>query len=80
LTDPRRYGVIDIRAWQVLYELGSVRTKPGGAGFTFRDWHEYLVTLRSQAKRFGVSVRAVEYSLFLYHQRSQRNPLYATRP
>jgi hypothetical protein len=76
LTDPRRYGVIDIRVWQLLFELGSVTTKPGGVGFTFREWHEFLATLRPHAKRLGVSVRCVEYSLFLYHQRAQEGVLY----
>ncbi len=76
LINPRRYGVLDIRVWQLLRELGSVTTKPGGAGFVFDDWHDYLVTLRGHAKTLGVSVRTVEYSLFLYHQRVQRGPLY----
>ena len=79
LTNPRRYGVIDIRVWQLLFELGSVRTKPGGVGFTFSDWHHYLTELRSHAKRLRVSVRTVEYSLFLYHQRVQRGVLYGGR-
>ena len=76
LTNPRRYGVLDIRVWQLLHELGSVTTKPGGVGFAFEDWHHYLVTLREHADRLGASVRAVEYSLFLYHQRVQSGPLY----
>ena len=76
LTNPRRYGVIDIRVWQLLVEFGSVRTKPGGVGFTFSDWHLYLATLREHAKQLGVTVRAVEYSLFLYHQRVQEGVLY----
>lgn len=76
LTNPRRYGVLDIRVWQLLHEFGSVTTKPGGVGFAFDDWHHYLMTLREHAKHLGVSVRAVEYSLFFYHQRIQRGPLY----
>jgi hypothetical protein len=79
LTNPRRYGVLDIRVWQLLHKLGSVTTKPGGRGFTFDDWHDYLVTLRGHAKTLRVSVRAVEYSLFLHHQRIQREPLYGSR-
>jgi hypothetical protein len=78
LTNPRRYGVIDIRVWQLLFDLGSVRTKPGGVGFTFGDWHLYLTELRHHAKQLGVSVRAVEYSLFLYHRRVQRGVLYGS--
>ena len=78
LTDPRRYGVLDIRVWQLLFELGSVRTKPGGVGFTFNDWHHYLMQLRHHAKRLGVSARTVEYSLFLYHRRARRGLLYGS--
>jgi 8-oxoguanine DNA glycosylase-like protein len=76
LTDPRRYGVIDVRVWRALYKLGSVRTKPSGVGFTFEDWRQYLVTLRRHAKELRVSVRRVEYSLFLYHQRTETGRLY----
>ncbi len=79
LTDPLRYGVIDIRVWQLLFDLGSVRTKPNGVGFSLDDWLHYLATLRDHARALGVSVRAVEYSLFLYHQRVRRGPLYGNR-
>ena len=78
LTNPRRYGVIDIRVWQLLFDLGSVRTKPGGVGFDFSNWYHYLMKLRYHAKKLRVSVRTVEYSLFLYHQRVQRGPLYGS--
>ena len=70
LTHPRRYAVIDIRVWQLLFDLGSVPHEAGRRGFTFNDWRDYLMVLRFHAKRqLGASVRAVEYSLFLYHQR-----------
>jgi hypothetical protein len=78
LTDPRRYGVIDVRVWKLLFELGSVRSKPGGAGFRFEHWHQYVTQLRGHAKALGVTVRAVELSLFLYHQRVCRGPLYTS--
>src|SRR3989441_10290418 len=32
LIDPRRYGVLDVRAWQLLFGLGSVGRKPAGRG------------------------------------------------
>jgi hypothetical protein len=35
LTNPQRYGVIDIRVWQLLFDLKSVRQKPQGVGFNF---------------------------------------------
>jgi hypothetical protein len=79
LTNPRRYAVIDIRVWQLLFELGSVRTKPGGVGFTFNEWRDYLAVLRLHATQLRVSVRAVEYSLFLYHRRVQEGVLYGAR-
>ena len=76
LTNPRRYGVLDIRVWQLLFRLGSVNHKRGGQGFRFYDWEMYLNILRHQAKRLGVSVRLVELSLFKYHQGHQRGTLY----
>jgi len=79
LINPRRYGVIDIRVWQLLFDFGSVCTKPSGVGFTFDDWRDYLKVLRLHAKQLNISVRAVEYTLFLYHQRIQDGVLYEGR-
>lgn len=76
LIDPRRYGVIDIRAWQLLFRIGAVRRKPGGIGFRFADWDEYLSILRDHARALGVSVRRVELTLFEYHRKRQKGRLY----
>ena len=76
LTCPRRYGVIDIRVWKLLFALGSVRTKAGGTGFTFKNWYHYLCILRYHAKRLNVSVRDVERTLFKYHKEIQVGRLY----
>ena len=76
LIDPRRYGVLDIRVWQLLFALGSVGWKPGGRGFTVRDWLHYLTLLRDHARRLGVPVRAVEYTLFRCHRKLQIGRLY----
>jgi thermostable 8-oxoguanine DNA glycosylase len=78
LTDPDNYGVIDIRVWQLLYALRSVRSNPGGQGFRFDHWYHYLKILRHHAKRLGISVRLVELSLFRYHQDHQEGRLYAS--
>ncbi len=76
LTNPNRYGVIDIRVWKVLYRLGSVTSRPGGVGFEFKHWYRYLVILRHHAKRLGVDVRAVERTLFYHHRRYSKGKLY----
>jgi hypothetical protein len=80
LTDPRRYGVIDIRAWQELYRLGVVQDRPGGQGFRIEHWLQYLDILRQQARALGATVRQVEYSLFALHQQRHEGPLYRPRP
>ena len=77
LTNPRRYGVIDIRVWQLLFRLGSVNRNPRGQGFRFDHWDEYLKILRHHARRLGVSVRLVELSLFKFHRHHERGSLYA---
>ena len=76
LSDPKRYGVIDIRVWQMLYRLNSVRKKPSGVGFNFSDWFHYLTKLRYHAKEFRTSVRMIEWTLFLAHKNAQKGKLY----
>lgn len=76
LVDPKRYGVIDIRVWQLLFAINSVRKNPKGIGFTFKNWYNYLCKLRYHAKELGVSVRAVERTLFYYHREIQVGVLY----
>jgi len=76
LTDPRRYGVLDIRAWQALHGLGAVQDRPGGQGFRPEHWLQYLDILRAAAASLGATARLVEYSLFAYHQARQEGTLY----
>src|SRR5262245_21902525 len=79
LTNPQRYGVIDIRVWQLLFDLKSVRRKPQGVGFNFKNWYHYLVKLRYHAKELNVSARCVEHTLFRYHKKIQQGVLYRRR-
>ncbi len=76
LLFPKRYGVIDIRVWQLLYELGTVTKKPQGVGFNFKNWYQFLMIIRYFAKQHGVSVRAIERTLFMAHRRYQKGTLY----
>jgi len=76
LTNPKNYGVIDIRVWQLLYALQSVETNPGGQGFTVSHWLQYLQILRHQAKRKKLAVRLVELTLYKFHQGHQTETLY----
>jgi hypothetical protein len=76
LIDPRRYGVLDIRVWQLLERLGAVAGNPRGRGFTVGHWEQYLRVLRRQAWRLRAPVRAVEYTLFCCHRALQTGRLY----
>ncbi len=76
LTDPRNYGVIDIRVWQLLYLYGSVKTKPGGRNFSVANWYSYLMKIRYFAKRLNVTARQIERTLFQYHKTIQKGTLY----
>jgi hypothetical protein len=77
LLNPRRYGVIDIRVWQLLYGMGAVTKNPSGVGFTFSHWHQFLMIIRQFAEEFHVSARDIEMSLFAAHQAYQEGTLYA---
>jgi hypothetical protein len=76
LTNPKRYGVVDIRVWQLLYKLRVVESKPGGIGFDFNHWHQFLMILRYYAKKYYVKARDVERTLFNLHKKYQRGRLY----
>ena len=76
LLKPRRYGVIDIRVWQVLYAMGVVTKKSSGVGFNFNNWYQFLMNIRHFAKKLGVGARDIERSLFLAHQAHQKGTLY----
>ena len=76
LLDPRRYGVLDIRVWQVMHELGAVSANPRGVGFGARHWEEFLGAIRGFAAKLGVDARQVELALFRGHRAHQRGLLY----
>jgi hypothetical protein len=76
LTNPLSYGVIDIRTWQLLYEIGSVRTNPNGSGFNFKQWRRYLTILRYYSKKYKVGARDIERTLFRVHVLYQKGKLY----
>ena len=80
LIDPRRYGVLDIRVWQLLHALGAVRGKPAGRGFHPSDWEAYLRCLRQAARNARAPVRGVELTLFHCHRKFQAGRLYDRVP
>jgi hypothetical protein len=80
LLDPRRYGVIDIRVWQLLHAAGAVRGNREGASLRESHWHEFLGLIRHFAAKLRVTARDVERALFDAHRAYQRGTLYRTRP
>jgi hypothetical protein len=76
LLYPRRYGVLDIRVWQLLYAIGAITKKPGGVGFDFSNWYQFLMIIRYFAKKLDVGARDIERSLFLAHRAYQSGTLY----
>jgi hypothetical protein len=76
LTDPKRYGVIDIRVWQLLFRLGTVNTNPEGKNFGFNEWYRFLMIIRYFAKKFKVRARDIERILFDAHSDYQKGRLY----
>ena len=76
LLYPRRYGVLDIRVWQLLYAMGAVTKKHSGVGFDFNNWYQFLMIIRYFAKKLHVGARDIERSLFLVHREYQAGTLY----
>ena len=77
LLHPKRYGVIDIRVWQLLHKVGTVKKNSRGIGFTFQNWYQFLTIVRHFANKFGVSARQVERTLFKVHEKYQDGRLYS---
>ena len=76
MLDPLRYGVLDIRCWQLLHAMGVVTGNRAGTGFTGRHWFDFIAVVRQLAKRFGVKARDVERALFMAHRDYQEGRLY----
>lgn len=80
MLEPERYGVIDIRVWQLLHVMGAVRGNARGSGFTFDQWLQFLRVIRELAARLEVSARTVERTLFAAHRDHQVGTLYRASP
>lgn len=76
LRNPARYGVIDIRVWQLLYRMGAVKTNADGVGFHFKEWCRFLMIIRYFAKKYKVGARDVERTLFRVHTLCQEGTVY----
>jgi len=79
LLDPKRYGVIDIRVWELLYALGTVTRNPGAVGFSFGNWHEFLMIIRYFARKLECKARDIERTLFMAHKQYRKGRLYGGR-
>ncbi len=76
LLDPKRYGVIDIRVWQLLHKMGAVAQNADGVGFSSNNWLRFLVILRHFARKFEMTARDIERTLFAAHKEYQTGRLY----
>jgi hypothetical protein len=76
LLFPRRYGVIDIRVWQLLHRAGAVRGNAAGVGLTAAHWHEFLAIVRGLGRTLRLTPRQVELALFEAHRAAQEGRLY----
>lgn len=77
LTNPRRYGVIDIRVWQLLHKLKLVQGNRRGVSFTCNQWAAYLNLIRNAASKFNVKTRDIERALFRAHSDFYEGTLYS---
>lgn len=78
LVDPRRYGVIDIRVWQMLHARGVVDRNAAGVGLSRANWTQFLAVIRHFAGKLRVKARDVERALFDAHRARQKGRLYQT--
>ncbi|MBI2652242.1 hypothetical protein HYX00_02145 [Candidatus Woesearchaeota archaeon] len=77
LTNPKRYGVIDKRVWELLFNIGTMKKNPKGINFDFKQWYHYLIVIRYFSKKFRVKARDIERTLFFVHKKYQKGNLYS---
>jgi len=68
IIDPKKYGVIDFRAWQILNLYKLVDEKPSGSNLSVNNWIFYINILRDFAKKHKVKARDIDRTLFDYHK------------
>lgn len=71
---PKKYGVIDIRAWHALYNLGLVNYKKDV--FNVKDWMLYLKIIRELGKKYGISPRDIDKALYMHDKINRECKLY----
>jgi hypothetical protein len=76
LLDPERYGVIDIRVWQLLHRLRLVDGARGGTGLGIQHWEQFLAVIRRYAEVLEATPREIELALFHVHREYQDGRLY----
>lgn len=76
LTNPKRYPVIDIRVWTLLYTIGIVNSNARGSNFSFDEWYQFLMIVRHFGAKYKVGARAIENILFEIHRKYQDGNLY----
>lgn len=71
---PELYGIIDIRGWHTLYNLGLVDYKKDV--FNIKDWLLYLKIIRDIGKKYGITPREVDKAIFMYDRINRKGNLY----
>jgi hypothetical protein len=77
LVFPKKYCVIDIRVWQVLYKYNFVNYKSSGLGLNSKDWVVYIDIITFFSNHFNCNPRDIERTLFLIHKKQQVGNLYS---
>jgi hypothetical protein len=66
---PEKYGIIDVRAWQTLFDYSK-------KSFNIKDWLSYLDKIREWGNKFDLSPRDIDKALFMYDQKHRVGNLY----
>jgi len=74
IVNPEKYGVIDIRAWHSLYNLGLINYKKDT--FNIKDWLLYLNIIRKLAGESNLTPREIDKALFMYDKINRQGNLY----
>lgn len=68
VSNPKAFGVIDVRAWQCLHSAGLVDSNSAGKNLSPTNWATYVEVLKKLAEENATTPRLVELALYKCHK------------
>ena len=74
---PDKYGIIDVRAWNALRNLGIIKGPEKRKNyFSFNDWYRYLKIIKHIAEKNKTTPRKIDLTLYSFDKKTTTDKIY----